>query len=118
MAGIVEKPVTSGINYGGMIELGNGLMAYHGTGAFTTTGTTVTIYHPFGTQALFTAQVTALKSSGAAVANGALTISGYSRDTTYGTFKSSTSGQLSVTRAAGTDSALEFSVYIVGRARH
>lgn len=39
--------VTSSINWDGVIELPNGLKLYTGTGNFSTTDTTVTIYHPF-----------------------------------------------------------------------
>lgn len=119
MAGINEKPITSGINWGGYVNLGNGLALYTGTGAFVTTGTEVTIYHPFGNGAIFSAQVTPLNASAAAAAaNGQLTITALTRDATYGTIKSSTAGQLTVERAAGTTSGLEFSVSIVGRARN
>lgn len=118
MAGINEKPITSGVNPGGYTDLGNGLALYVGTGAFVTSGTSVTINHPFGTGAIFSAQVTPLFATAAQAANGQLTISGHTLDATYGTFKSTTSGQLTVKRIGGTDSALAFSVLIIGRARH
>lgn len=118
MAGVAEKPVSSGINWGGLTDIGNGLSMYVGTGIYVTTGTEVTIYHPFGSGAIFSAQATPLHATAAAAAaNGQLTITGLSRDTTYGTLKSTTAGQLVVERAAGTDSALAFSVCIIGRKR-
>jgi len=52
-------------------------------------------------------------------ANGELTISGGTIDVTnFGSFKSTTSGQLTVKRIAGTDSALSFFIEIIGQARN
>src|SRR4051812_37335369 len=105
MAGISNKPVSSGINWGGYTDLGNGLGLYVGVGVFVTTGTSVTIYHPFGTGPIFFAKASPAFATAAAVANGELTISGGTIDTTnFGTFKSTTAGQATVKRAAGTDS--------------
>jgi hypothetical protein len=119
MAGITQKPVTSGVNWGGVTDLGNGLMLYVGVGVFVTSGTSVTIYHPFGTGEIYHAEATPIFATAAQAANGQLTISGGTIDTsTYGSFKATTAGQASVKRIAGTDSALSFSVLMIGRAKH
>lgn len=119
MAGTSQKPVTIGINWAGVTDIGNGLMKYVGFGVFTTTGTSVTIYHPFGTGEIFSAQATPFFATAAQAANGQLSFSGATLDlTNLGSVKSTTAGQLTVKRIAGTDSALSFSIEITGRAKH
>lgn len=123
MAGINEKRVTDGINYGGIAEIGQGMMQYSGTGVFTTTGATVVINHPFGTGDIFSAQVTPLVA--AYSANDLCSFqSGTSAnqlkvpDTVTGVIKSVTSGKATVQRNSGGTSGMAFSIIMVGRARH
>lgn len=123
MAGFNEKRVTDGINYGGIVELGNGLMSYSGSGVFTTTGTTVVINHPFGTGDIFSAQVTPLVASYSA--NDLCTFqSGTSAnqlkvpDSTTGVVKAVTTGKATIQRNSSGTSGLAFTVFMVGRARH
>ena len=124
MAGIIEKPVTSGINYGGMVDLGNGLALYTGTGTFTTTSATATIYHPFGTGAIFSAiagfNETTVDADDSHIGFKVGTSSNQlSRDTTYGTMKAVTAGTATVERngTSGLTGAA-FSIIMIGRARH
>jgi hypothetical protein len=128
MAGINEKPVTSGVNFGGIVDLGNGLMLYTGNGAFTTTGTTVVINHPFGTGAIFSAQVTPVQVAGSedqqdqplyfSTATVRTTANVLFYDTTYGYLTSNTTGKATLARLASGSSGLLFSIQMIGRARH
>lgn len=123
MAGVNEKPVSSGINWGGYTNLGNGLAMYVGTGVFVTTGATVVIYHPFGGGAIFSAiaqfNETTLDTDdthiGFKVGTSANELS---RDTTYGTLKSVTPGAAIVHRNGTSGlSGAAFSIIMIGRAK-
>ena len=121
---VYEQPVTSGVNQGGVTDLGNGLMLYCGSGAFTTTAATAVINHPFGTGDIFSAiaqftettidaQDTHIGFKQGTAANE------LSRDTTYGTYKSVTSGKATVQREGTSGlSGATFSILMIGRARH
>ncbi len=123
MAGINEKRVTDGINYGGIVDIGNGLMSYVGTGVFTTTGATVVINHPFGTGDIFSVQVTPLVASYSAndlctFQSGTTANLLKTPDTSTGVIKSVTSGKATIQRNTSGTSGLAFSVHMTGRARH
>lgn len=120
-----DKPVTTGINNGGITDLGNGLMLYVGNGVFTTTGTTAVVYHPFGTGDIFCAIANPLYVSVDAQEQPVgfqrvtdTTANMLKYDTTYGTLKSNTAGTATVLRAASGESGLAFSIYMIGRSRH
>jgi hypothetical protein len=120
MAGINEKRVTDGINWGGYTDLGNGMGLYAGSGVFTTTGTTVTIYHPF-TQ-VFSAQATLLTA--AYGVNDQLTFTlgtaanTTKQDSTYGILTFVTAGTAQVLRNSSGTSGGAFTILMVGRAKH
>lgn len=102
--------VTAGLCYGQVEPLGRFRMAF-GQGAFVTSGTTVTVYCPFDT--LFACIITPVFASAAAAANGQLSLVATPNSTTG--LISVTSNQVTVGRAAGTDSALTFSILFIGR---
>jgi hypothetical protein len=119
-----DKPLSSGVNNGGISDLGNGLMLYCGTGAFSTTDETDIIDHPFGKGDIFFAAVVPLPGSSIDAQDQPLgfevgaTANLLARDTTYGTLKSVTSGKAQIRRAASGSSGLAYAVQMIGRARH
>ncbi len=123
MAGTNEKPVTSGISWGGYTPIGNGLAIYVGTGLFSTTDETVIINHPFGTGAVFHAEATILAGSSIDAQDGPLgfevgaSANMLKRDTTFGTLGAVTSGKAQIRRQASGSSALAFSVLMIGRSK-
>jgi hypothetical protein len=124
MAGINEKPVTSGINYGGLVDLGQGMALYAGSGAFTTTGATAVINHPFGTGDIFSAVVqfteTTIDAQDTHISFKQGTAANeLSRNTDFGTYKAVTSGKATVQREGTSGlSGATFSIIMIGRARH
>lgn len=128
MAGIYAKPITTGVNTAGIIDLGNGLMAYSGNGVFTTTGTTAVINHPFGTGPIYSTQVSPVQVAGSedqqdqplyfSTAAARTTANVMFYDTNYGFLTSNTSGKATIARLASGSSGLQFSVLMIGQARH
>jgi hypothetical protein len=114
--GFYSNKMMSGANPAGYTDLGNGLAVQVGTAAFTTTGTSVTIRHPFGKK-LYAVVFSPLGSAAAADANGELTLGGVTHNAD-GTLTCSTAGQFTVLRAAGTDSGLALSVIVFAPAKH
>jgi hypothetical protein len=99
-------------------------MMYVGTGTFTTTSATAVIDHPFGKGDIFSAiaqfNETTIDAQDTHIGFKAGTAANeLSRDTTYGTFKSVTSGKATVHRegTSGLTGAI-FSIIMIGRARH
>lgn len=102
--------MTAGLNWDGVEPFGR-WRDIGGTGVFATTDTSVVVYIPAEITYIRDIQITpivAAAGTGAAVANGALTISGVTINAD-GTLTPATAGQITVSRAAGTDSALAFS---------
>jgi hypothetical protein len=99
-------------------QSGNAASVYCGYGAFTTTGTTVDVASPFGT--IVGAIITPVGAAAAAVANGALTLVGTidtstdAAGNTQGTVARDASGNVTIGRAAGTDSGLAFYYVLFG----
>lgn len=106
--------VTAGINWEGIEPLGRSRL-YSGTGVFVTTGTSVVVYIPdvayiedASADALSpSATASVAGTTAAAAANGELTVGGIYIDVN-GCMRPVTAGQVTVYRAAGTDSALPF----------
>jgi|SRR5882672_7294874 len=128
MAGTTQKPITSGINWAGVTDLGNGLMMYVGIGVFTTTGATAVINHPFGPGNIFGATVAPIQVAGSedqqdqplyfSTAADKTTANVFNYDTNLGCLTSNTSGKATIARLASGSSGLQFSVCMIGRAKH
>jgi hypothetical protein len=108
--GAFANKLSSGRNPQGETQVGAVKMAF-GTGVFTTTGTSVTIKCPL--KKLYSVQITPTFATAAAAANGQLTAGALTANSD-GTLSPTTAGQFTVLRAAGTDSALAFSVAMAG----
>lgn len=117
--GVHERPVTSGPNWGGLTDIGNGLSLYVGGGVFVSTDTTLIVNHPFGTGPVFFAVASAMSvahdvQDDLRIAKGT-SANLLSYDTDSGFFKSVTSGKLTILRAASGEDALPFTLLMIGR---
>ena len=114
--------VTDGVNWESIEPMGR-CRTYGGNGAFVTSGASVVVYIPKDvvyilenviTPVCYNATATTAGSSASSVANGAFTLGGVYLDTN-GLMRPSTAGQVTVYRAAGTDSGALFSFSIKWR---
>lgn len=104
--------ITAGVNWDSMDV--NTWKHYGGSGAFVTTGTSVVVYIPKDALYLRNVQCNYVAAAGAAVANGPPTIGGVTQNDD-GTLTPTTPGQITIYRAAGTDSALAFCLDMLWR---
>lgn len=102
--------LSSGVCWGQIEPFGRFRIAF-GQAVFATTDTSVTLHVPFST--IFAIAITPAFTTAAQAANGQLTYS-VTPDSSLGTC-AVTSNQITVKRIAGTDSALSFSVIVIGR---
>lgn len=95
-------------DYAGKSAGGSGYRTYFGSGAFTTTGTSVTVSAGGLTTILGCVVTPIIAANAAAAANGQLSVTGTQGAVTVG------SNLITITRIAGTDSGLAFSYALWG----
>lgn len=119
MAGVSQRKVTDGINWGGLVDLGNGMSLYAGTGVFGTTDTTVTINHPF--KQIISVQATPIAAAYDADDQLVFTLgtsaNTLKQDATYGILTPVTANKAQVLRNSSGTSALAFAVQMIGIAK-